>query len=275
MKVRKPSFTLPSMDRDYETAKTVTPASNTQAAKPTSKAASSVEPQQSAKAPKTTPEVINTCWETVELDYRAGIKTLRLIASEQGISEGAIRKRAKRDEWSRDLKAKIQERAEVLVRNRAVRNEVRKERASTEKAVIEANACAIVEVRLSQRTDIQRSRRVSMALLEELEAMVGRDTAELMYQLGDLMRSPDDKGMDRLNDLYRKIISLPERAKTMKDLGESLRVLVALERQAFGLDDKDNQAVDSLTSLLHGIASRNNNGFTPVANDPEHADEDD
>ena len=114
-----------------------------------------------------------------------------------------------------------------------------------------------------------------MALLEELEAMVGRDTAELMYQLGDLMRSPDDKGMDRLNDLYRKIISLPERAKTMKDLGESLRVLVALERQAFGLDDKDNQAVDSLTSLLHGIASRNNNGFTPVANDPEHADEDD
>lgn len=275
MKVRKPSFTLPSMDRDYETAKTVTPASNTQAAKPTSKAASSVKPQQGTKAPSTAPDVINTCWETVELDYRAGIKTLRLIASEQGISEGAIRKRAKRDEWSRDLKAKIQERAEVLVRNRAVRNEVRKERASTEKAVIEANACAIVEVRLSQRTDIQRSRRVSMALLEELEAMVGRDTAELMYQLGDLMRSPDDKGMDRLNDLYRKIISLPERAKTMKDLGESLRVLVALERQAFGLDDKDNQAVDSLTSLLHGIASRNNNGFTPVANDPEHADEDD
>ena len=44
------------------------------------------------------------------------------------------------------------------------------------------------------------------------------------------------KGQDKLNDLYQKIISLPGRAKTMKDLGETLRVLIALERQAFGLD---------------------------------------
>mgnify|MGYP001581759619 CR=1 FL=1 len=43
-------------------------------------------------------------WERIELDYRAGIKSLRQIAAEQGISEGAIRKRAKRDDWSRDLR---------------------------------------------------------------------------------------------------------------------------------------------------------------------------
>jgi len=40
-------------------------------------------------------------WECIELNYRAGIKSLRQIAGEQGISEGAIRKRAKRDDWSR------------------------------------------------------------------------------------------------------------------------------------------------------------------------------
>lgn len=40
------------MDRDYETAKTVTPAKNPKAAKPTSKAASSVKPQQGTKALK-------------------------------------------------------------------------------------------------------------------------------------------------------------------------------------------------------------------------------
>lgn len=83
----------------------------TSAAKPTSKAASAVAPD----------------WERIELDYRAGIKPLRQIASENGISEGAIRKRAKRDDWSRDLSVKIQTKAEELVRKDAVRSEVRTE----------------------------------------------------------------------------------------------------------------------------------------------------
>ena len=47
-------------------------------------------------------------WERIELDYRAGIKTLRQIAEENGISHVAINKRAKRDGWTRDLSAKIQ-----------------------------------------------------------------------------------------------------------------------------------------------------------------------
>lgn len=46
-------------------------------------------------------------WNTVEVDYRAGIKSLRVMATENGITEGAIRKRAKRDSWERDLAAKI------------------------------------------------------------------------------------------------------------------------------------------------------------------------
>lgn len=49
-------------------------------------------------------------WERVELDYRSGIKTLREIADEQGITHGAINKRAKRDGWVRDLTAKIKAR---------------------------------------------------------------------------------------------------------------------------------------------------------------------
>lgn len=58
----------------------------------------------------------------------------------------------------------------------------------------------------------------------------------LLEELDELMRREDDKGQDKLNDLYHKLISLPGRAKTMEDLGESPSVLVMLERQAFGLD---------------------------------------
>jgi len=57
-------------------------------------------------------------WDRIEVDYRAGIKTLRDIAAEHSISHGAITKRCKRDGWVRDLTAKIQ--AKVVINNNTV-----------------------------------------------------------------------------------------------------------------------------------------------------------
>ena len=208
-------------------------------------------------------------WERIELDYRAGLKTLRQIAEANGITHGAINKRAKRDGWERDLKAKIQQKADALVSRASVSTAVSKESRIAERDVIDSGARAVAEVRLSHRSDIQRARRITMSLLEELEGQTGVEAVELLQQLGVLMRSEDDKGQDKLNDLYHKVISLPGRAKTMKDLGESLRVLVALERQAFGLDDADNAPVDALSSLLKTISGGNRSAFQPVAQDPE------
>lgn len=212
-------------------------------------------------------------WEAVEIQYRAGIRSLKDIGGEFGVSDAAIIKRAKRDSWSRDLRAKIHARAEAKVSAALVSAEVSAQTKVNERQMIEKASDEIVSVRLSQRKDIQRTRRITMALLEELEGQTGADTVSMLEQLGDLLRNEDDFGRDRLNDLYQKIISLPGRAKTMKDLGESLRVLVALERQAFGLDDKDNAPVDALTSLLNRVSSGTASGFQPVAHDPEH-DED-
>lgn len=208
-------------------------------------------------------------WEKIEADYRAGIKTLRQIAGEHGVSHVAINKRAKRDGWSRDLSAKIAAKADELVTKGAVTSAVTTESRISEREIIDANAQAIVSVRLSHRRDIQRSRRIAMALLEELEQQAGGEQVAMLEQLGELLRSEDDKGQDKLNDLYHKVISLPGRAKTMKDLGESLRVMVTLERQAFGLDDKDQKPQDSLTTLLQTIAGGNASAFRPVAHDPE------
>ena len=76
-------------------------------------------------------------WERIEADFRAGVKTLRVIASENGISHVAIAKRAKRDKWPRDLSAKIKAKAEALVNKRSVNSLVTK---ATESEVVEANA---------------------------------------------------------------------------------------------------------------------------------------
>lgn len=186
-------------------------------------------------------------WEAVSRDYRAGILSTRELGALYGVSHTAINKRAKAEGWERDLKAQILAKAEAEVSRRAVSTEVSKERQASERQVVEANADAIVRIRLSQRADIQRSRAIVMRLLDELEQQTGPDNAALLAELGEVLRKEDEKGQDKLNDLYQKVISLPGRAKTMKDLGESLRVLVLLERQAFGLDDPTGEDAAATT----------------------------
>lgn len=172
-------------------------------------------------------------WERIESQYRAGIMSLREIADDHGISEGAIRKRAKRDDWARDLGAKIQQRADDLVRKAEVRAEVRSTQSATDREVIEASALRIAQVRGEHRHDITRMRSLILRLLAECEA----EAAEpgVFAGIGDILRAPDDRGMDRLNDAYQKAISLPTRIKGVKELAETMKTLVGLEREAYGI----------------------------------------
>lgn len=185
-------------------------------------------------------------WERIEYDYRAGLLSLREIAGEHGITEGAIRKRAKRDKWERDLKAKIQARADELVRNEAVRAEVRKEGTAHERQVIEANAERIAQVRSEHRGDITRMRALVLRLLAECEAESG--DPGLFAELGEIMRQPDDNGADRLNDAYRKAIALPTRIKGVKDLAETLKNLIAMEREAYDIGAATQPPPDPLSA---------------------------
>ncbi|MBD1228329.1 hypothetical protein [Xenorhabdus griffiniae] len=192
-------------------------------------------------------------WEAIESAYRAGLMSLREIASQHGISEGAIRKRAKRDEWTRDLAAKVKSRSDDMVRKEEVRNQVRSETTLSERVLIEASAEVITKVRMEHRGDIRRARDIANALFDEL----GAECADIdaLRQLGQLMHEPDDNGRDRLNELYHSIISMPERVKSMKALSETLKNIIGLERQAYGLDDmQPNKAIDQLSNLMDELS---------------------
>ena len=178
-------------------------------------------------------------WEKIEVDYRTGIKTLRQIAAQHpSTNHVAIARKAKAEGWTRDLSERIKAKADDLVTRAAVTADVTANRAVTEKQVVEANAQDQASVRLAHRKDIHRKRAIVTRLMDELEAQVGPENAALLADLGEIMREPDDNGQDKRNDLYRKIISLPERAKTAKTLAETLRITVDMERQAFGMDAK-------------------------------------
>ena len=178
-------------------------------------------------------------WEAIERDYRAGLLSIREVAARHGCTHTAINKRAKADGWERDLQAKIKAKAEALVSKREVSNEVSSKAAETERQIVEANAEAIVSVRMAHRGDIRRSRSLANKLLAELEQLT--DHREVAETFGEVMRNPDGFGNDRLNDLYHKIIALPNRTKIMRELADTLKVLIALERQAYNLDEQEHE----------------------------------
>ncbi|EPP7191586.1 hypothetical protein ACTPL7_002275 [Klebsiella pneumoniae] len=192
-------------------------------------------------------------WEAIETAYRAGVMSLREIASQHGISEGAIRKRAKRDDWSRDLNAKVKERADDLVRKAEVRKQVRTETALSERVLIEATAEVVAAVRMEHRGDIRRAREITNALFDEL----GAECADVdsLRKLGELMLSPDENGRDKLNEIYHSIISMPERVKAVKALSEALKNLIGLERQAYDIDGPEgDNSVKQLSELMDSLS---------------------
>jgi hypothetical protein len=156
-------------------------------------------------------------WEAVERDYRTGVKTLREIAAEHGITHGAINKRAARDDWSRDLSGKVKRKADEWVSKALVSKQVLMETKIAERQIVEANAQAIVDVRLSHRKDIALAKGVVSGLLEELKAITAGN--------------PD---------------TLTERSRAAKTLADALSTLIDKERQAFNIDARSGSIGDGL-----------------------------
>lgn len=181
-------------------------------------------------------------WECIEADYRAGLKTLRQIADEHGLTHGAINKRAKRDGWSRDLSAKIAAKADALVSKAAVSKPVSAESKVTEREIVEANAEAVATAVLRERADVSRARRVVQRLWDLVDAEL--DHPAELAKLGEIMADAN-AGQDKLNDLYRAAIELPQHIKNAKLLGDALKVLIDLERKVLKLDDLPPDPVES------------------------------
>ncbi len=123
-----------------------------------------------------------------------------------------------------------------MVRKQEIRRTVRNESTLTERVLIEATTEVIATVCMEHRGDIRRARELTNTLFDELAGECG-DVAAL-EELGKMMRSPDGKGQDKLTDQYHKIISLPSRVKSMKDLSDSLKTLIGLERESYSIEKK-------------------------------------
>lgn len=152
-------------------------------------------------------------WEAIEREYRAGQLSVREIARQYGLSETAIRKRAKSDGWSRPLADKVRE----AVREKLVRadgsQDQRANQTANDREIVENSAARGFNVVTTHRRDIEQ--------LHGLKRI-------LATRLSDILHGALPDGLclgekESPGDLLEKLSRVTAR-------------LIPLERQAFNLD---------------------------------------
>ncbi len=189
-------------------------------------------------------------WEAIERAYRAGALSIRTIADRNGISDTAIRKKAKASGWVRDLSEQVRKE----VRNKLVRGEVRDGQCANperDAEIVEEAAEEGATVVRSHRRDIRKASNLANLLMDDLLTTIQqRDTIEDAIE--EETRG-DSNGMRRASMLGA--VSLPSNAKTLFQLSSAMKNLQVLERQAFNLDDKEQSSdVDELSSLMDELS---------------------
>jgi len=169
-----------------------------------------------SKKPKRDKEID---WESVYRDYRAGILSLREIARIHGCRHEAIRRRAYKEGWTRDLGERIRAAAHGMVA-------VSVTSGGGDDEIVRANASMQAEVILRHRKDIAQHQEIVRRHQGELDAA------------GEM--------------------NLFSRVEVHKRLVDTAAKLIELERKVLGIDDArtPGQTLDDyLTSLAHAATT--------------------
>lgn len=189
-------------------------------------------------------------WEAIERAYRAGALSIRTIADRHGVSDTAIRKRAKAGGWERDLSEQVRKE----VRNKLVRGEVREDQCANpedDAVIVEEAAAEGARVVRSHRRDIRKAANLANLLMDDLLLAI-KKREEIEETIEDETRD-DSNGMRRASMLAA--VGLPSNAKTLFQLSSAMKNLQVLERQAFSLDDKDQPTdADDLSKLMDELS---------------------
>jgi hypothetical protein len=165
----------------------------------------------------------NIDWEAIQREYRAGVLSVREIASLYKISHAAILKRAKKfpGQWKRDLTAKVQ--AELA--RRIVADEVTSE--GKEDEIVQTSAERMLAVIRQHRTSIAKLTVLEQAFAEEL---------------GGLNKPVIGKKQG-------KDVALSTKVSTLLALVTASEKRVKMERQAFGISDATKPDGETITEI--------------------------
>ncbi len=158
-------------------------------------------------------------WAWIEAEYRVGQLSNRAIGSAARVSEGAVRKRAKKHGWQRDLRDDVRQRVRCA---QEVPTEAAQKEAQplADEEIAEHAAARTLEILQDHRRSIKEGRELVHELITDLRA-------------GQVERR-DMRGKERA-------AVLDGQSRAARSLAGALKDLIALERQALGLDDRKRE----------------------------------
>ncbi len=186
-------------------------------------------------------------WEAIERDFRTGKFTLRELEAQHGVSYAHISRKATEHGWTKDLREVIKHATDAALLRETV-TKAQKDVTETVLVAAEVNK----QVILAHRQGLQELTQVKRTLLDQIQqaAALLPDLAEVV----EMVRKPDDNGIDRANDALRKAMSrsaLVDDLKKLADVDEKVR---KGEREAFDLDlDPAKQATTDDTKKLSDV----------------------
>lgn len=158
-------------------------------------------------------------WEACEADFRSATFSNCELAEKYGCGESAIRDRAKRYNWQKDLAEQVRKATEAKL----LRTELRGPNAQPDAQIVENAATIRAEVQLRHRRDIA--------------------------QQDDLKRRLSAKA-DTLIETVADLKSLTEATSAVESLSRTLSRLIPLERQAFNLDAPGDKGADGKVAFI-------------------------
>jgi len=187
-------------------------------------------------------------WEKLRPIYETGRISVREIARQFDCAESAIRKKAKAENWARDLSWRVQEQ----VRTDLVRSTVRISNA-TERECIESAAAEIVQISHRNRELIERLESILRGLLEELQYI---PTEEAAYERLIEIEAPHSPA-DVIKEMRRMTLPLEKRTALVKTMSEVAERLIKLYRLCYGMDAQPAETPGNILSdVLSVIAGR-------------------
>lgn len=187
--------------------------------------------------------------DALERDYRSGRFTTRELGKMYGLSHVAVQKRAKSRGWTQDLSEAVRIATRAAVINEQFKRDIGDADEEVAKAyrstvrTIQAAAELNKEVILGHRKDIAGVRESAMAMLAELNLLATHpQEIERMFEILSAEMSEAQISAARLQ--FQNLLRLHSRISSVHKLADSLTKLQALERKAFGLDEKEDNPTD-------------------------------
>lgn len=191
-----------------------------------------------------------TDWEAIEAAFRAGQLSVREIAKQHGITDTAIRKRAKADGWTRALADRVRDAVrERLAREDGSQSGSRPSHARTDAEIIAGSAQVGFDVVTSHRRDLQQLHGLKRILAGRLATHLqgGQPDGPVLGE----RESPGDL-LEKLSRISARLIPLERQAHNLDEPGSDEPATKSDIRSA--LTRLDASQRDNLRSIAEAIA---------------------